>query len=72
MNSQMAEVKGKLNYLGVTLESTGHWNKQKTLAEDKVSGCSNYNPMYVSNPLYTDTYLLTPCSRVLLEKLLLN
>jgi len=32
MNRQMAEVKGKLNYLGVTLESTGHWNKQKTLA----------------------------------------
>jgi hypothetical protein len=51
MNSQMAEVKGKLKYLGWTLESTGHWNKQKTLAEDKVSCSSSYNPMYVSNPL---------------------
>jgi len=65
----MAEVEGKLNYLGVTLESTGHLNKQKTLGADKVSGSSSYNPMYVSNRLYRDTCLLTPWSRVLLEKL---
>jgi hypothetical protein len=33
MNGQNIEVVVKFNYLGVTLESTGCWNQQKTLAK---------------------------------------
>jgi hypothetical protein len=35
VNRQNIEVVDKCTYLGVTLESTGSWNKQKTLARDK-------------------------------------
>ena len=33
VNGQNIEVVDKFNYLGVTLDSTGSWNKQKTLAK---------------------------------------
>jgi hypothetical protein len=33
MNWQNTEVVDKFNFLGVTLESTGGWNKEKTLAK---------------------------------------
>jgi hypothetical protein len=35
VNGQNIEVVDKFNYLGVTLDSTGSWNKQKTLAKMK-------------------------------------
>jgi hypothetical protein len=35
VNGQNIEVAGKFNYLGVTLDSTGSWNKQKTSAKMK-------------------------------------
>jgi hypothetical protein len=35
VNGQNIEVAGKFNYLGVTLDSTGRWNKQKILAKMK-------------------------------------
>ena len=33
MNGQNIEVVGKFNYVGVMFESTGGWNKEKTLAK---------------------------------------
>jgi hypothetical protein len=33
VNGQNIEVVYKCNYLAVTLDSTGSWNKQKTLAK---------------------------------------
>jgi hypothetical protein len=35
VNGQNIEVVDEFNYLGVTLDSTGSWNKQKTSAEMK-------------------------------------
>ena len=35
VNGQNIEVVDKFNYLGVTLDSTGSWNTQKTLAKMK-------------------------------------
>jgi hypothetical protein len=35
VNGQNIEVVDEFNYLGVTLDSTGSWNKQKTLAKIK-------------------------------------
>jgi hypothetical protein len=37
VNGHNIEVVDKFNNLGVTLDSTGRWNKQKTLA--KMKGC---------------------------------
>jgi hypothetical protein len=42
VNGQSIEVADKFNYLGVTLDSTGSWNKQKTLA--KVKGYQALRP----------------------------
>jgi len=36
MNGQNLKVGDKFNYLGVTLESTGDWIKEKTIAKTKV------------------------------------
>ena len=36
MNGQTLKVGDKFNYLGVTLESTGGWIKEKTIAKTKV------------------------------------
>ena len=36
MNGQNLKVGDKFNYLGVTLESTGGWIKEKTLAKTRV------------------------------------
>ena len=35
INGQNLEVVDNFNYLGVTLENIGDWNKQKTLAKSK-------------------------------------
>ena len=35
INGQNLEVVDNFNYLGVTLENTGVWNKQETLAKSK-------------------------------------
>lgn len=35
ITGQKLEAVNSFNYLGVTLENTGRWNKQKTLAKNK-------------------------------------
>jgi len=35
MNEYIIKIVGKFNYLGVTLENTGGWDQQKTLAKAK-------------------------------------
>jgi hypothetical protein len=56
MNWQNVEVVDKFNFLVVTLESTGDWNKEKTLAKTEGYGAVIHtDKMHISSPYCKST-----------------